>query len=198
MLEIKKTARFITDFYGSAPAGGALKTILNWIDDKQSKALLSWADQTRKKGEEADQALERILSVFHRDDNGYPVIGNWMLKRCLIETGFAIFNAQKNKEHPKQAIIKNCIISVEPIPFIAVNNGKVIQKPDGVKTYNVSLKSRSFFKAYECINRGSEFEFTAYFDDNMISDEQINEIVDAAGRFGVGAFRERYGKFEYV
>lgn len=198
MLEIKKKAKFITDFYGSAPAGGALKTVLNWIDDKQSKALLSWADQTKKKGEEADQALERILSVFHRDDNGFPILGNWMLKRCFIETGFAIFNAQKNKEHPKQAIIKNAIISVEPIPFISIKNGNIIKKPDCVETYSVSLRTRSFFKAYESIRRGAEFEFIACFDDKMLSDEHINAIVDSAGRFGVGSFRERFGKFEYV
>ena len=79
-----------------------------------------------------------------------------------------------------------------------MNNGKVIKKPDGVKTYNVSLINRSFFKAYEAINRGAEFEFTALFDDNMISDEHINAIIESAGRFGVGAFRERYGKFEYI
>ncbi len=199
MIEITKKGKFITDFYGGFPASGALNVVLNWIDDKQSKALLSWADQTKKKGEEADAALERILSMLHRDKDGYPVIGNWMVRRCLILTGEAIFNAQKNKDHPKKSIIKNAIISVEPIPHISINNGKVVTKPDGIETYCVSPPNKpSFFKAYEYIKAGAEFEFTATFDDALISEEHVKLIIDSAGRFGIGSFRERFGKFIYI
>ena len=197
-MEITKKAQFIADYYGSSPAGGALKTVLNWIDDRQMKGLMSFAAQTQKKGEDADQALERILSVFHRDENGFPVIGNWMLQRCLIVTGMTIFNAQRDKSHPKQDAIKNAVLTAEPIPFINVRNGAVIEKPGGVETYAVSKKTKSFFKAYEYIIAGATFEFTAHFDDNLISDEHIKMIIDRAGSFGLGAFRERFGKFKYV
>lgn len=199
MIEITQKAKFITDFYGGFPASGALSVVLNWIDDKQAKAILSWAEQTRKKGEEADQALERILSMLHRDVKGYPVIGNWMVRRCLILTGEAIFNAQKNKDHPKKSIIKNAIISVDPIPHISITNGQIVKKPDGIETYCVSPPGKpSFFKAYEYIKAGAEFEFTVQFDDNLMKEEHMKMIVDSAGRFGIGSFRERFGKFIYI
>ncbi len=199
MIEITKKARFITDFYGSAPAAGTLKTVLNWIDEVQSKAILSFAARTQKKGEEADQALERILSMFHRDKNGNPVIGNWMLKRCFIVTGAGLFNAKNNKEHPTRPVIKNAILLVYPIPHISINNGGIVEKPDGIETYAVKPEGKPpFFKAYEYIKAGAEFEFTASFDDNLMSEEYVNRIVESAGRFGIGAFRERFGKFEYV
>lgn len=201
MIEITKKARFITDYYGGEPAAGTLGTVLSWIDDKQSKALLSWADQTKKKGEEADQALIRILSRIRRDKNGHPIIGNWMLKRCFIVTGSALFNAKKNKDHPTRLVIKNAILTVQPIPHISVNNGtgKAIKKPDGIETYAVKPEGKSpFFKAYEYIKAGAEFEFIASFDDNLMAEEHIDMIIRSAGRFGVGSFPERFGKFEYV
>ena len=197
-MQVKKTAQFITDFYGSAPAGGTLKSVLNWIDDRQMKGLMSFVAQTVKKGEEADQALERILSVFHRDSDGLPVIGNWMLQRCFIVTGQTIFNAMKDKTHPKKDAVKNSVLTTEPIPFISIKNGKVVSKPNGIETYAVSIKTRSFFKAYEYIRAGATFEFTACFDGNLISEEHINMIIDRAGSFGLGAFRERFGKFKYI
>lgn len=199
MIEITKKARFITDFYGSAPAAGTLKTVLNWIDEVQSKAIMSFAARTQKKGEEADQALERILSIFHRDKNGHPVIGNWMLKRCFIVTGAGLFNAKNNKEHPTRPVIKNAILIVQPIPHISINNGKTVKKPDGIETYAVKPEGKSpFFKAYEYIKAGAEFEFMVSFDDSLMAKEHIEKIVATAGRFGIGAFRERFGKFEYV
>ena len=200
MIKIKKKARFITDFYGSAPAAGALQTVIDWIGEKEMKGLMSFAEQTKKKGEEANLAVLRILSVFHRNDQNCPILGNWMLKRCLIETGWMLFNAQTNREHPKKDKVKNGIIYIEPMPHIAIHNGKAtINKPHGIETYAMTTGAKkSFFKAYEKINRGSSFSFVACFDDNLLKEEHINLIVETAGRVGVGAFRERFGKFEYV
>jgi hypothetical protein len=199
-MEVTKKCRFITPFYGSAPAAGALATALNWIDDKITDGLLAWADKIKKKGEKAEDTLLRILSQFHRDENGFPVIGNWMIKRCLTNTGQCIFNAQKDKSHPKQDVIKHAILPVVPMPYVSIYNGKLIEVPTGIETYTVTTQKpkRSFFAAYEYVPKNTTFEFTASFDDNLISEKHALKIIEVAGRFGLGAFRERFGKFEYI
>lgn len=200
-MEITKNARFIVPFYGSAPAKGYLGVLQGYVTDKIDKTLLTFAQQNLKKGQEIDTFIEDILSVFHRDDEGCPFIGNWMLRRCFIETGRAIFNAAKNKNHPKKDLIPMAVQRVEAFK-INVFNGQKIEKADGVAPYAVTIreagKPRSFFKAYEWIKEGATFSFTAYFDDDMISPEIAEFWLDKACMQGVGAFRERFGKFEYV
>jgi len=196
-MEITKTGKFITDFYGSAPALGASGILSKWVEDKQSAWLLSWADKVKKRGQDAIGALEEILSVFHRDSDGNPILGNWMLRRCLVTTGEAIFNALKDKTHPKKAIIPMAVKLVEPFQ-IHINNGKLVKEPNGVKTYTVTTKGRSFFKAYEYIEAGTAFDATIYFDETLMSEENINQLLDKCGSVGVGAFRERFGKFVWV
>ena len=196
-MEITKKGKFITGYMGSTPAVGSTGILKKWVEDKQDASLLSWADQIKKKGETAEQALENILSVFHRDKNGNPILGNWMLRRCLIVTGQTIFNALKDKSHPKKSVIPMAIQLVEPL-HMPLQNGKLITTPDKVKTFTISLKNRSFFKAYEYIKEGAEFEAKVYFDEELLSEEHMNMILDKCGSVGVGAFRERYGKFEWV
>uniref|UniRef100_A0A6M3JLL4 Uncharacterized protein n=1 Tax=viral metagenome TaxID=1070528 RepID=A0A6M3JLL4_9ZZZZ len=198
-MEIKKTARFLTDFYGSSPAVGAEGILKGWIDDKQTEWLSSWAEKVAKKGQDAMNVLTEILSIFHRDDKGRPVLGNWMLRRCLVVTGQTIFNAMKDKTHPKRDILPMAVQLVEPIS-INIMNGKIMDRPDGIKTYTVSITKpqRSFFKAYEFIKAGTTFETKMYFDDELLTEEHINHLLSKAGSVGVGAFRERFGKFEWI
>jgi len=226
-MEITKKAKFITDFYGGAPALGDQNVLQKYIETRIDKGLLSFADQIKKKSDTAESIVAEILSIFHRDDKGNPIIGNWMLKKCLIKTGQSIFNAMKDRTHPKRDIIANAIIEVEPIPYINLYDGnekgngrppfhnrgekifeikdikdidlkeKIIQ-PSGVRTYTVTVGKRSFFKAYEWIPKGSTFEFMTIFDDSLLSEKHMGMILEKAGRFGVGAFRERFGKFEIV
>lgn len=198
-METTKRAKFITDFYGSAPAIGNQGVLEKYIEQQIDKALISFIDGIKKKGETIQDKASEILSIFHRDDEGFPVVGNWMLKKCLMKTGGAIFNAMKDRSHPKKDVIQNAIIEVDPIPFISVFNGKKITKPNGVRTYTVTVgKTRSFFKAYEWIAKGSTFEFTTTYDDSLLKTEHMEMILEKAGRFGIGAFRERFGKFEIV
>lgn len=196
-MEITKKGKFITDFYGSTSALGAKGILEKWIQDKTFKWLLSWAEQIKRKGQTAVDVLEEILSIFHRDKKGNPILGNWMLRRCLVVTGQTIFNAQKDKSHPKKGIIPMAVSLVEPIK-INIKNGKLVTRPDGVETYTVTAKNRSFFKAYEYIKEDSTFEAKMYFDDELLSKEHIDEILAKCGSIGVGAFRERFGKFEWV
>lgn len=196
-MEITKTARLITDVYGSSPAVGAEGILKKWIDDKQTAWLASWAEQMAKKGQTAINVLEEILSIFHRDKNGAPVIGNWMLRRCAVVTGQTIFNAIKDKSHPKRDLIPVSISLVEPYHINFVN-GRRVEKPDGVKTYTVSIKNRSFFKAYEYINAGATFKATFFVDDELLGEENTRKLFSKMGSVGIGAFRERFGKFEWI
>lgn len=200
-MELKKRGKFITDFYGSLPMLGAETVLAKWIEDKQNKWLLSWAEKIKTGGQTAMNALEKNLSVFHKDEEGKPILGNWMLRKCLIVTGQTIFNAKNNKEHPKKDIIPMAIKLVRP-EMINLINGKTIKAPDGVKTYTVTTKVKgqpsSFFKAYEYILAGAEFEAEICFDDEFIKKKQINLLLDKAGSIGVGAFRERFGKFKWI
>jgi len=197
-MEAKIKAKFITDFYGSAPALGAQALLEKHIQDKNNQAFLSFLDAIKKKGETAIDKAAEILSIFHRDPDGNPVLGNWMFRRCLVETGLMFFNALKDKTHPKKSVIQNAFMLVEPVPFISISNGKVITKPAGVKTYTVSTKGKSFFKAYEYIPAGTTFEASVIFDEDMLKPEHAKVVFDKCGHIGVGAFRERFGKFEMV
>lgn len=199
-MEITNKYMFTTKCYGSAPAKGYVGVLKNYIEEKVDESLLTFAQQNLKKGQEIDSMVEDILSVFHRDDQGYPCIGNWMVQRCLRNTGLAVFNAAKNKDHPSKQKIPICVSLVEPY-HINFNNGKVVTKPDGVDTYAVTIKdpqtgkARSFFKAYEYVNRTAQMEFTVRFDDDLVTEELAQYWIQKAGLVGVGAYRERFGKF---
>jgi hypothetical protein len=201
MLEVTKKGKFVTDFYGSAPALDASEILKKWLEDKQNDWLLSWADQKKKKGQEAINVLEEILSIFHRDENNYPILGSWMLRRCLVVTGQTIFNAMKNKTDPKKDLIPMAVQLVEPINM-NIYNGSIVKEPFGVKTCTItkttSGKSLSFFKAYEYIKSGTTFETIITFDDELITEEHINKLLSKCGSVGVGAFRERFGKFIWI
>jgi hypothetical protein len=199
-MEITKTGKFITDFYGSAPAMGAENILKTWIEDKQDKSILSWSEQIAKKGQTAIQALETNLSILHRDDDGFPVLGSWMMRRCLVVTGQTIFNAQKNKSHPKKDLIPMAFQLVEPylIHMYTATDNIRIEKPQGIITYTVTTKKGSFFKAYERIRAGASFTVSVTIDDEIMQMEHIEKVFAKAGAIGVGAFRERYGKFVWV
>ncbi len=197
-METIKKAKFITDYYGGAPAIGEEEVLKRYIEEQIDKGLISFLDGIKKKSETIMDKGAEILSVFHRDDEGNPIIGNWMLKKCFIKTGQAIFNAMKDRNHPKRDVIANAIIEVDPIPFVNIFNGSKIKKPMGIRTYTVTVGKKSFFKAYEWIPKGTHFEFATIFDDSLLKPEHMEAILQKAGRFGVGAFRERYGKFEIV
>ena len=199
-MEITKTHEFFTKIYGSSPAKGYQGVLEDYIGKEVDKDLLSFADQNKKKAQTIEDMVVDILSLFHRDKDGSPIIGNWMARKCMIDTGEAIFNAVKNKDHPKKALIPMAIKMVEPI-HIRVNNGGPVEKPDGIDTYAVTITKptkRSFFKAYEYINAGVTAECTYYIDEDIISEELANYWIEKSGLVGWGAFRERFGKFSIV
>lgn len=204
-MEITKKGITTTKILGSAPARGTLGVLEDYIETNVDKRLLSFFQQDVKKGEEIEQTIERILSVFHRDENGSPVIGAWMLKKCLVNTGVFIFNAQKNKAHPKRDLIQNVAIGEVTPLMINMKNGRLVKKQTGIDTHAVTIrdpksgKPRSFFKAYEYIDTGVEFEVTMQFDEVLFNGrENIDFLLSRCGNTGIGAFRQRFGKFKWL
>jgi hypothetical protein len=193
-MEVTKKGRFTTDFYGSRPSMGYEAILKGYVEQTSDKALLSMAAQVKKKGEKVVEVLERILSVCHRDDKGRPYIGNWMFLACWKKTCITFFNVKENKNHPKQDRAVKAIKLINPRE-IYMTNGRVIDKPTGVRTYAMG---KGFFKAYEYVKAGAEFEITFDFDSDVLSEEHRDYALSKMGLIGVGAFRERFGKFEWI
>lgn len=197
-MEITKKGRFITEFKGGQPAMGATGVLEKYMEDAQDKALLSFAETIKKKSQKIEDVIVDILSVFNRNGGNEPVIGNWMVRGMLLSTADAIFNKKDNKHHPSKKTIPVAIGMVKPINIQIFRDKELIKKSDFVTTHTVSLKDRSFFKAYESIKEGAEFEITMSFNETLISKECVDLLLENAQYVGLGAYRARYGKFEWV
>lgn len=196
-MDFTKTHELTTKFYGTSPAKGYVNILQKYIEGKIDDDLLTFAEKNKKKNQNIDSMVTDILSVFHRNGDDKPILGGWMLRKCLLNTGNAVFNAQKNKDHPKKDLIPVAITLIEPTHIFLSRDGKIVESPDGVDTYAVSAK-KSFFKAYEYINPGARFTATYYFDEDVISMEMAEFWLSKAGQMGIGAFRERFGKFKII
>jgi hypothetical protein len=214
-MEITKKARFNTAFYGGKAYLQGDVIVQRWLESQQDR-LLHPRFRELKDAMSNETKLEGILSVFNVADDGSPIIGNWMLLRCSMA-------AQKlagtwNKYKVSADAWKGSI-SFEP-SFCHLSNGKPITSPDSVEVYTVTVKdgakSRSFFRAYQIIKAGSEFEFTLNFPDDLCQKiegkgkdkifspdpdstiECVKAILDKMQIVGLGAYRERFGKFNYI
>lgn len=212
-MEITKKARFVTDFYGGTAYLSGDKVVKNWIESQQDR-LLNPRFRELKDAIGNESKLEEILSVFNTDKESRPIIGDWMLLECSI-------NAQKMagtwaKYKVPKDIWRNSV-RFSPVHINVSHNGKPISAPDGVEVYSVSLKDgRSFFKAYQFIRASSKFGFTVNFPEDLcvkpdgkgkdkifVADvdktvECVNSVLDKMGMIGLGAYRLRFGKFEYI
>lgn len=211
-MEIAKKARFTTDFYGGKGYLSGSERVKKWLESQQDR-LLHPRFKALKDAIGNETKLEDILSVFNTDPDGQPVIGDWMLLQCSI-------NAQKlaNTWGKYQVSADRWKDSVFFLPnFVHLKNGKPITKPDGVEIYNVSPKGKpSFFKAYQYINTGAEFEFTITVPDDLcekvegrgkdkifVADPEktkicVDDVLDKMAMIGLGAYRLRFGKFRYA
>jgi len=192
-MEITKRAKFTTPVMGGKGYLSGDQAVKNWLES-QSKRLLHPRFKAIQDAIGNEKKLEEILSVFNVDKDGCPIIGSWMLLRCS-------FNAQKLantwKKHQVSADQWRASIAFAPASC-NIFNGKKVKDPDGVDVYTISLKDgRSFFKAYQYIEAGTTFDFVLSVDDE-IPEECVGAVLDKMQIVGVGAFRERFGKFEYV
>jgi len=191
--------RYNTNVLGTAPAKGYTQILLDYIEGRMDKEFLTFAQQAAKKNQTIEKVATDILSLFHRDNDGNIVVGSWMMKRCLIDTGMIYFKSKEHKEHPIKKVIPYLVQVVEPYYIKLTNgNGEAIREPIGVDTYAVNSKGRNFFKAYEYLPPGTEFEFEFHVDDEVLTKEVCEWWVHKAGVVGNYAFRERFGKFDIL
>jgi len=211
-MEITKKAKFTTDFYGGKGYLSGSERVKKWLGSQQDR-LLHPRFKALKDAIGNETKLEDILSVFNADPDGQPVIGDWMLLQCSI-------NAQKlaNTWGKHQVSADRWRDSALFLPtLVHLGNGKPIKRPDGVEIYNVVPKGKSgFFKAYQYINAGAEFEFTVTVPDDLcekvegrgknkifVADPEkteicVNDILGKMCMIGIGAYRLRFGKFKYI
>lgn len=215
-MEFPRKGRFIVDFYGGKGYLPGDKLVKNWLAS-QTDRLLAPQYKKLKDAIDNEKKLEEILSVLNVNNAGQPGIGDWMLYRCSV-------NAQKiagtwNKYGVSADAWKDGV-NFSP-PFVTLKKGKVtIKTPEHVAVYTVTTKIdgkvRSFFKAYQVIRAGAEFEFTLDVADDLcekVEGKGANKIytpdvektkvcaeavLNKMQTVGLGAFRERFGKFEYI
>lgn len=213
-MEITRKGKFITDFYGGKAYLSGDEIVKNWLES-QSDRLLHPRYRELKSAIGNESKLEDILSVFNTNGDGEPVIGNWMLFECSMTA--AKLSGTWSKFMVSADQWENSI-QFTPVHAVLKQNGKLIKEPQGVEVYTISLKKppRSFFKAYQIIKAGATFKVTLGFPDDLCtsvegkgqnkifkpdpkqSKECIMTVMDKMGDVGLGAYRRRFGKFEWV
>jgi len=155
------------------------------------------------------------------DGDNEPVIGNWMLVECSRNA------AKLAGIWPKFTVSadlwKNSI-QFWPVHIPLTRNGSIIREPDTVEPYTITTrvqskggsKMASFFKAYQAIKAGAQFEMSISFPDDLCTkvegrgatkqivadvektQECVNAVLDKMCIVGLGAYRLRFGKFRFV
>ncbi len=215
-MEWNLKGEFTTDFYAGKPFLPGDKVVKNWLESQIDK-LLHPKYKELKSAVGNEDALEKILSVYNVDKKGYPIIGNWMLFQCSMAAvklagTWGKYKVSRDKWKPS--------IQFSPL-HINLNNGKLTKKPDGVEVYTVTTKSAtgkmvSFFKAYQTIKTGNTFECKLTVPDDLcekvsgtakdkifepdldMTKKCVEDVLSYMQIVGLGAFRERFGKFEWV
>jgi len=211
-MDLTKRARFTTDCYGGKPYLTGDQVVKNWLESQKDNLLHS-RFQPIKKALTNDKKMEQILSVLNVDGDNCPGIGNWMFFECSINA-VKVAGTWANFTVSKEIWINSVIFS----PVISnFYNGRKITSPEFVEIYPVSPRGKTpFFKAYQGIRAGAEFEFTISFPEDLCSKiegkgkdkvisadtektlECVNTVLDKMCKVGLGAFRRRFGKFEYI
>ncbi len=213
-MEITRKGKFITDFYGGKAYLSGDEIVKNWLES-QSDRLLHPRYRELKSAIGNETKLEDILSVFNTNGNGEPIIGNWMFFECSMTA--AKLSGTWSKFTVSADQWENSV-QFTPVHVTLKQNGKLIKEPHGVEVYTISLKreKRSFFKAYQVIKSGAMFECKISFPDDFCttpegkgkdkifkpdpkrSKECVMMVMDKMGDIGLGAYRRRFGKFEWV
>lgn len=215
-MEIKKRARFTTDFYGGKAYLPGDTLVKNWLESQHDR-LLHPRFKELKDALGNEEELEKILSVFNTNGEGEPIIGSWMLKECSMDAAqrAGIWNKFKvSFDQWKDSI------GFSPL-HVGLYNGGAVNTPHGVEVYTVTVKrgpnkGRSFFKSYQYVNAGTEFEFTLTVADDLCvrtegrgqdkifhADEErvalvAETVLNKMCTVGIGAYRLRFGNFQYI
>lgn len=216
-MELKKQSRFVTDVYGGKAYLSGNEVVKNWLESQQDR-LLNPRFKELKDAVGNETKLEEILNVFNTNGKNEPIIGNWMLLECSM-------NAQKMADtwgkFKVSADTWKDSIQFSPIHIGLHRNGSLIAEPEAVESYTITVKrgkgkGNSFFKAYQLVKAGAEFEYMISFPNDLctktdgkgkdkifVADEDktlacVNAVLDKMCIIGLGAYRLRFGKFEYV
>jgi len=213
-MEITREAKFVTPYFGSTGYLEGDELVNGWLESQHDK-LEHPRYLPIKKAMSNDRELAKMLKVFNVDETASPIIGDWMLFRCSINAAkmagtWYLYKVSKEK----------WMNSVRFSPMhVELSNGSKVTEADGIQIFPTK---GSFFTAYQFINAGVTFKFTINVADDLILladkivDEEtkvktteyipdfdkigecVNAVLDKMQIVGVGAFRERFGKFKYI
>ena len=214
-MELTRTGKLVVPVFGSKGYLEGDELVRGWLDSQIDGALEHPRYLPVVKAMESEKKLAEMLKCFNVDADGSPIIGDWMLYRCSINAAKLAGTWYKYKVSKEKWMSS---VRFSPI-HVSLNNGNAIKEPDGVEVFPTKGK---FFTAYQFIKAGATFTFTITVADDLIltpnsyKDEEtgkqiteyipdfdkIAECVDAVLEkmqiVGIGAFRERFGKFIYV
>jgi len=214
MKKLHKKAAFVVPFLGTQPYLKGIDFWKNFITDRITAAIIS--EKERKKEQaDPDEAYKKALSVFNYygiDGKNpsiqeatskhltvqVPIIGGWMLRACAVNSAYLLGLTQKGNNLPGRAAVE--CIRCEPYAVFMYRKGKVIEKLDrlDLNTFKPRGGKTGIIKIREAIGPPAEFEFDLIYNENTISDQHIEEILYQMQFTALGAFRERFGKFQYI
>lgn len=166
------------------------------LADPLSDAAKSLSKLTKKKEKtESDHLAIRKCEWYgglYLDENGAPCLPGEVLEATLAEGA---------KKYKLGKAVKGAVIIDGNFP-LAYDGPKTADKLwadggylklAGVRNkQNRVIRSRPMFQKWECT-------FDVQWDPELIKDEdQLCEIVEAAGTTGIGDWRPKYGRFEVV
>ena len=217
-MELTRRAQFVTPYFGSTGFLEGDEIVKGWLDSRHD-VLEHPQYLPVKKAMESDKELAKMLKIFNTDDEGRPIIGNWMLFRCSVNAAKLAgtwYHYKVSKEKWANSI------QFSPMFTNLSRDGVILTEADGIKVFPTK---GSFFTAYQFIEAGTTFDFTLSAADDLklvaekIEEEDhngkkikrteyipdfegmaecVNSVLDKMQIVGVGAFRERFGKFIYI
>jgi len=216
-MKITKRGKFVQDFYGGKAFLPGDQLVRNWLES-QTDRLLHPRFAQLKDALGNETKLEEILSVFNVNGDSEPIIGNWMLHECSLN---AVKLAGTWTRYKVSFDTWKDSVQFSPLHIPLQNNGSTIAEADLVEVYSVTVKrgktkGNSFFKAYQGIKAGAEFEFALEYPEDLCTKvegsgknkqivpdtEKSTECVEAVlakmATTGLGAYRLRFGSYEYV
>ena len=161
--------------------------------DEASKAL---AKLTKKKQKtEADHLAVRKCEWYgglYVDEHGAPCLPGEVLEGCLAEGA---------KKYKLAKTVKGAVIIDGNWPIIYTGPKDIDKLWEGgghIKLAGVGLRGQRVIRCRPMFPEWS-IEFEVQWDPTMLKDEeQLFEIVEAAGMCGVGDWRPKFGRFEVV
>lgn len=200
MKKITKKAEFVRTFLGGQSYLKGNDFWQQYVDDKIKNALLP---EKQKKKEQADpiEVYKKSLSVFNYFPNNgqnVPILGNWMLKGCWVESAYELGKTQKGNDLPGRGVIESA--RFEPFAIFLYRDGTIIEKLDrlDLNMFKPKGSKQGIVKLREAIEPPAGFEFTLVYNEKTISENDVKEILDHMQWHGLGSWRQKNGTFQYV